>query len=64
VLGLHGGVSSATVDISIGRLPLCFFFFTVGWYPCSGVSERLQIGRVGVLSLVDYWPGRKEAGGL
>lgn len=60
MLGLHGGVSSATVDISIGRLPLCFFFFPwVGILALGFQSVFRSVGLGFCLSWITGLEGRK-----
>jgi len=60
VLGLHGGVSSATVDISIGRLPLCFFFSRwVGILALGFQSVFRSVGLGFCLSWITGLEGRK-----
>lgn len=59
MLGLHGRVSSATVDISIGRLPLCIFFSWVGFLALGFQSVFRSVGLGFCLSWITGLEGRK-----
>ena len=62
MLGLHGGVCSAIVDISIGRLPLCFAFFFFSWFGFLALGFQSVFRSVGLgfcLSWITGLEGRK-----
>lgn len=61
MLGLHYVVSSAIVDISIGRLPFFTFFF--GWFVLGFQSVFRSVGLGFCLSWITGLEGRKLVDG-